>query len=428
MISDFLFSLFSSLIFWLTIAGISFRAFKIDIITLEEKLKAIFNSADNHKISLLKLFLVITNWFIVVIYGNNRFREWFIVTTSTVVVFSFVLFNLENEWNQRKDIVNRNIKEAIEKVDNEYFNLLYSEHDEKVIIKAFKDGSSGRMIKYANNDPLSKSIRAIGKRFFSNFKRYIAENGLQRDFFFESNYGKSYSNPYTLGTANSNFFWNRTLTILIAIFINMIALNITLNFFEEISENKKISIKQVIYLAILSLLGQINMTLFAGETFTMITKLISFLLSLLPYFALCFLIYGIYMFMGDENKSNFHFVAFLIFALFMVIYGDIPKIFPSQLTSGNELLLDLKFFFTKISRETILIGMTTIFPLLLIISLFFVSLFLKFIHDLTKTIILGQIYGASTLSGGTFLAGYMTTIITSTTVLYFFLKILINRK
>jgi len=79
---------------------------------------------------------------------------------------------------------------------------------------------------------------------------------------------------------------------------------------------------------------------------------------------------------------------------------------------------------TYVDIWSICVAVTTIAPLICAISLMLTAGIIKMLFVAMKSLLLGQIYGAAVLSGGTFFIGFLTTTVSSTTTILFFVKLL----
>ena len=421
--SDILFAFFSSIVFWITLSGILFVSFGINFKKVESKFTNLYFSIKKFQTPIIKIFSSTTKSILLTLYGFNYFKLALSTLIPVVILVLLLNNNLRNTWLNNKEEINSTILTAITNVDSRYANLVNNSQGREKVKYAFKhisDPQFGHI--FSHNDKDSKEIRKLWNTFYPNYKSYIDKNNLIKSDFLEASYGYAYSNPFWMLHQKSQIRSNMYLTIFLAIVFDSIViflLQLLLVRIKEISP----------YLIFISILG-IGLVLvlsfvhwssyFNGTSSTTWV----FLFLILQFLFATVLLIGLFKYIYKIKRK----LLKLILVLTLIVLPIVLKKYIYLVLSfyWEEMVFSLHTAIANITKESLLLTMTTIFPFILVTSIFIaissLLIFLKFF----KTFLIGHVYGIAVLSGGTFFLGFLSAVVTSTTILYTLIKIFIQ--
>lgn len=424
--SDFLFAFLGSALFWLTVAGISIRALKVDFRRVEDYLREFYAKADSLDFSALKMADVLVGKLLSSIYGKSFRQTFFVTLVACLVTLSFISSHFFLDWQKEGERVDAVILKTIESVDIQYFLLINSENGRRSLSYAFEQMSAGKGgVYFSHNDMRSQELRRAFENFYPHYLNYISEHGLTYFDALDRYFGKAYSNPHWQRAQKVQMFFAVLLTLAGATAIDFAAVILTMQFYKTIKSDRNLSL---LYLALIVgcfVISEAQYTAFSNGREALVFLVIMFLFFSVLLMALSVFVLSYIL----SLRLIFRWAAVLLGAL---VVGGLIIIFGADVILDPIIRLyeecrNIAIVIAQgVSREAIVVGMVSVYPLILIASLFVVAILCKWCFAVVKNVFLGQVYGASVLSGATFFFGFLTTIISSTAVAYTLIKALVS--
>jgi hypothetical protein len=212
--------------------------------------------------------------------------------------------------------------------------------------------------------------------------------------------------------------------VLSSALVDFLAVYATFWGYENLKYRKKRSFVYLLCILFCFLFSEAGyVTLFEGHEATILFMLMSpFIIipyGLVGYFSVSF----VSLF---ESKVLRRVVAAILIAVILSVTMLWPKtVFGPFFWVYEEYRNIITVLVYGVSREAILMGMMAAYPLILLLAIFAATGLCKLLFSVSKAVFLGQVYGASVLSGGTFFLGFLTLIISSTTVTYTLVRALL---
>ncbi|MBV9927644.1 MAG: hypothetical protein JOZ96_21680 [Acidobacteria bacterium] len=349
----------------------------------------------------------------------------FLATLSVCLVSStYIMATLVSDWHRNAPQVDSVIRQVVKDVDPEYFDLVNSEKGRKELALAYEmQGNEGGVF-YINNDERSVALRDLYERFSRRYMDHISSHQLGRFDAFDRYFGKAYSEPFgRKGTLDLIF--GLLFTIAGSALIDFLAVCATFRFYEDVKSRRERSLAYLPAILVCFLLSEASyITFFEGHVGTALIVLLS-PLGIFPYVLACGFVIGFVASIEDVGLRCFA-VSVLLVAAVVVSIAWPSTVFKPLLLAYEWYRNIAAVLAHGFSREAVLMGMMAAYPLILLLAIFVATGLCKILFSVSKTILLGQVYGASVLSGSTFFLGFLTTIITSTAVAYTVVRALLN--
>lgn len=429
--ADLLVALAGSALFWVTVAGIAIRALRIDFAKLEGFLKHLYERADGFTFSAASASDAAVTRTLRTLYGSKIHQAFLITLPASLILNLYVVVLFHADWVHNRQQITALERETIATVDPEYFLLTTSEKGRETLDRALHQIVSQAGAYYDNNDAESKHVRAVYQRFLDDLDIYALKHHISYDLTLARFFGDSISNVSWRGTQTLSLVLMLVMIIVCSAIVDTIAALVTIEAVRYISNAQ--------YREALSLFA---------------TLAILFVLSLVNYGA---------FFLGYEGEA----LTILVFIGITVFYGSLIRWILSLSEPGDSILSKLlisvcglgilglivwvtwypyggistaaalpmgiwrhviAMWTDGIDRKAVMMSMVTIWPMIAALSIALTIYIVKAILVATKSVILGQVYGASVVSGSTYFIGFLTTLISSTTVAWYLMKLLGHAK
>ncbi|UII80139.1 hypothetical protein [Flagellimonas sp. CMM7] len=409
--SDILFAIFGSLTFWVTFLGIAFRLFNLDAKEVERKFKSLYDKADNVSFSIWNTFKIVLQNIITLLKRQGILKLILVAILPALVLMTLVHYDTYRQWQNNSERIDTQIRELIKDFNPDYFAYTGNKLGRKKLIKAFDSSTHDGITIYYNNDPESKKLRKIWSEFNQKFKIVLRENRLQKENYLEMAYGKAYSNPYWMDNQRKQLIPSIAITCIIAFILDFLSiLSLTLIMETENTNEPTFSKGIGLIFLLLNFLGLAHWTLYYQGNGIGILRPILFISLVIAIPSLAF-------YFATAAKT----IKALILKILLLLVLAYPFYIIMKMFI-NEIYISFFDLAHGVSNESILLGITTMFPLIILITIFFIIWITKILFRTLKTLLLGQIYGVAILSGGTFIVGFLTILVTITTLIYFLLK------
>jgi hypothetical protein len=431
-ISDLVVALVGSTLFWVTISGIAIRALKVDFAKLESLLRQAYERTDQFTFNATHATRVVVLSTLRALYGR-RFPRTLAVTCFTCLILNLYMIVLfHREWWQRKGQIAAVEASTIEYLSPDYSAIVNAPTADRDLSHAFEEISTREAVIYVNKDPADIRIRAVYDRFQPRIHDYALARNVGHDLLLARFFGDSYLYPSwrhkQLGQISA--------LLLLVCFANglldAVAVWCTVSATVAAFRRRpwKVALWTVLVLSCfaISLLnyGQF-VDGFEAELFSVVFWLFA---SASGVFILGF-------FAKSLTESVSRVAKFAIGMCGLAAAGalwfwrrDLPDFteFDWWIIPRDFVVNTVHILQSGIDVHAVLVAMPTLFPFLLAISIFITLVIAKSIFSLTKIVLLGEVYGASVLSGSTYFIGFLTTLITSTTVGFLLMKWLSHLK
>jgi hypothetical protein len=431
---DFLLALVGSTFFWVTLAGISLRTLRLDFAKLEQFLKTLFARMDEMTFDARRATGAAVHSTFSGLYGPSWSRALVVVVGTSCAVNLFVGFRLYSDWRVHKEEIRSLEREIVAIVNADYFNLVTSETGFHQMEDALEEGWA---MVYINNEKQDIEMRGIYDDFAPGFHHYCLVNDMTYQMSLARWFGDSYQDPYWHKHRVRDLLVVIILMILSSVTIDSAALYSTLSLLNAVSrQNFRAAVGALTSVLVCFLIALINYAgIFAGRE---VSALGVVLLPLLYVFEALFVaLVGVWLvdlvrhllgssngvivlIMGTMTVAIGIAIVLHLFGLSAVLRPIIEGLaWPLKQLREIGLLL-----WHRIDSKAVLLSTATLFPLIASASLAVTIHLLSALFRIGKAVVLGQIYGASVMSGGTYFIGFLTTLISCTTVVFVLIRIL----
>jgi hypothetical protein len=414
---DLLVSLAGSMIFWVTVAGMAVRGLHIDFKQLESFLGNFYHRADKFTFRILPVSRLVAEKILASIYGPTHWRIFIVTLATCVAVNGFAITKMISDWYGNGDTIANDIEIAIRHVDPEYHSLVYSTAGLVTIKKAFAQSGSLGAIYFINNDNESEKVRAIYERFWEKYQDYIFEEGLYYEDLLELIFGGAHSNVHWIGLQWAQAGCLILINTAFGILFDMAAVLATISAFASITSRLWCRASLcIIILCICFFLSFLNYSGFLRG------NMLGGLLVILPIFYVLCLVPAIYvwsMIVLELGRVWGSMIMTVVVGMALLerkaIMEALPSVWHTAIRPWVEAYIMLRDGGGDI--VVIVLSMPALYPAIALASVLMWIAVCKVIFAIFKQVLLGQIYGASIMSGGTFFIGFLTTIISSSAVL-----------
>jgi hypothetical protein len=418
--SDLLISLAGSTIFWVTVSGMAVRGLHIDFKQLESFLEDTYHRADSFSFSILPASKTVAGKILTSLYGPNHSRIFLVTLIACLSINALAATKMRSDWLDSHAAIENNIANTVKIVSPSYYSLAYSETGRGAIQKAFAQGGTQGAVWFINHDADSLKIREVYDSFYENYQDVIFRNGLYYDDFLELMFGTPHSNAYWIGHQTSEILALLALTIAFTAAIDTAATYATVAAYTAATSS---SFREFgLYILIVFLCFIISFVNYYGAMHGKVLGglMLLFILFFTALFLVIITTISVGIITAQTSVARQAAVILLFFLLGVIgrhfILAGILEWWHIIAREFSEIYIALS---DTGSIVMMMSSMPALYPAVALLSVVLWISICKLIFMTLKQLLLGQIYGASIMSGGTFFIGFLTTIISSTTVMLF---------
>lgn len=384
---------------WLTMAGMAVRALKIDFDSLEKYLKGIYLKADGFDFNPVEVFVMLSRRLLTSIYGRTFFRRFVTTVCISCAVNIYTLHQHFMFWDDNKHTIELSIVDAISNIDREYFSIASTAEGRKLINKAFLMVVTQASASYIYNDDTSTSIRKKYTTFHKKYREYILSANITYFDALDRYFGNAYSST-----------WSLDILVVVFVIISISGFDLVSIYATAIMVQQKthtyVRVCCIIAIILCSFFSFVGYSGFM-QGFDDLSVISSFVIII------CFLLYIISILLISHAPPRYiiidRYYASAILPvcaiIFFLLNGRMYFMDLSKVMYGAEL----------IGSNGVVLSLLAAYQILLVISIAIVTFTIRVFLGALRTIILGQILGASVLSGATFFFGFITAATTTTT-------------
>jgi len=415
MISDIGLAFLGSALFWITVAGMAFRGLKLDFALVEERLKLLFQRVDRFEFNATAIFKSAAQATLASIYGQGVLRLVLVtlIATASVNVVTFTL--LYSDWKKLQIDTLPDEREVMMAVDKGYYDYLTSAAGIKELKRAAEViviPQVGSAPKYT--DERDNRVRAAYIDFTAKVNLYAMSHGLSYRIGLEKLFANSASNrvwtpdesegvgiPFIFSVA-----WSLTFDS-IAAYLCIAAIRNPPNIARVLFLLG--GILTCFFLSLVTYAG-----LFQGKPLGSLYLLDALKIFVLPLILLQFLAEVIWSALPNTDSRPRPGRIVVAGALYLIA-ASVCIVLASMTPGGRQSIANLApwiFLLTHgIAPKAAVLAAPTIFPLLAVAALGVCIGISKLGISSGKAVLLGQIYGLSVMSGGTYFLAFMTVVI-----------------
>jgi predicted phage tail protein len=428
--ADLLVALAGSALFWLTVSGIAIRALRIDFAKLEAFLKHLYERTDSITFSASAASRTAVTRTLHTLYGSRILRAFSITLMASLILNIYIVILFHSDWSREKQYIAVLEKQTIATVNNEYSRLTTSEAGRQKLDHALEQVISQAGAFYAYDDPEDKHIRAVYEQFQKDLDTYALQHDISYDLTLSRFFGDSFLNLSWRHGQYFNMIFLLIFIVLCSAVVDTLAVLATIQAVGSIlNQEYRQALLSIVALVLLFGLSLLNYGEFffgyEATTFTIFVcgGIIAFYGSLVVWVLKLALTYKSVL-----SKSFTSLCGITLLGLFVWLTWYAAGVNISTLIPIDTYRHAVSMCAEGIDRKAVMMSMATILPLIAVLSIMATIYLAKAIMVATKNVILGQVYGASVVSGSTYFLGFLTTLISSTTVAYFLMKLLSHPK
>jgi hypothetical protein len=422
--SDFLISLTGSAVFWTTVAGIMIRTLKLDRDKLEEFFKRSYNAADGFTFSAVSISRFTTDWMVRSLYRGSNTRVAMVTFITCIIINSVAFIGHWIYWEQNKTNIQATLALVARQANPNYYNIISDEHGRNLASKALDLDDLGG---YNYHDAVSLSIQAEFTTFRSRYKKAIESKKLSYVDSINSIFATDYSGGGYISAGPISglilILMLFSVQVVFSLGVDIAAVHATLSSYRAaVEENNYFRAAwffiTTVILFLCSFVGYKG--ILAGRPLDTVIIPGTVLDIILFPIALVFALLAVILLIGTIFDADREFLlsrlyggaALLATCAGFVVFVDNPFIIFEMLKS------DWRLIFSELSEShvswSLVLSMPAIYLAIFLVSTWIWVALFRTLFIILKEYVLGQVYGASVLSGSTFLFGFLTTIITST--------------
>lgn len=414
--TEVVFAFLASVLFWMTIAGIAVRAFRLDRLEIEKTLEGIYNKADRFDIAVNRVSLALCRFAFSRIYGTRSVRRFLTVFAISAAILlagaltTFIPAYFDGDFRAR-------VREVALSVGPQYVAQMSTEQGRAAMTAALHTVCGQASCWYTENDDASRNLRKMGYEFEPAYRERIFRENLNTAATLEAYFGGGIEPPKPTAVAVAEMVLVFLGAALVLAALDFCALIMTLRVFALDAGPLLAPLQRVALLS--GILGCFFVSVLGYElAFRLDAGVFLLLVVLVPCVVL-----AVAMVIGFAvSDPKFFLAALVVFACFsggLIYFFGFPLYHPWDNPGRSiDFSLPIGAAMQNLTREALLMGMASIYPLIAVISLWTAVAIVRVFLVATKTVVLGQIYGASVLSGSTWLLGFLTATVSSTVALY----------